>query len=607
MSVLDFSEFLDILDDNELEEVPVDIDTFINGEDYLNEKDFVLSDEQRRALQASTQIYRKETLYRFLSPQEAEDRWKQTCREVTLMWGKGSGKDEISAISACYLVYLLLCLKNPAKYYGKPEGDAIDILNIAINSTQALNVYFKKVAKYIKKSPWFVGKYATKPGSTDPATAGQFNFNKEISLYAGHSEREAWEGYNLFMVVLDEISGFALESASPNGKSAEDIYNMYRASVDSRFEEFGKVLLLSFPRFKGDFITQHYEESVKSKQTRMRSYTFKIDPDLPDGTEGNHFTIEWEEDYDLHYHLPNIYCNRRPSWEVNPTKTIDGYMSSFFRNKPDALGRFACMPAEAIDAFFKDKQKIEDAFIMENGVDEDGRFKEWMMAEADKEYYVHVDLARKHDNCAVALAHVDSWRKNNFNGILSQEVPVVYVDAVRWWTPTKEKNVDFAEVREYIVSLQKRGFNIKFVSFDQWESDDMRKYLEERGMETQKLSVAKKHYQDMAMAIGEHRIVGPQIQLLIKELLQLRIMNDNKVDHPRTGSKDLADATCGAIYNAIVNAKRPGNTTIEIETFTTTREVPNILSKKKDDAIRKPDVSSMPEDLAEFLGSMKLL
>jgi hypothetical protein len=54
------------------------------------------------------------------------------------------------------------------------------------------------------------------------------------------------------VVVLDEIDGFAESSAmGAVGKSAAGIYDMYRASVDSRFPKFGKVLALSFPRYKG--------------------------------------------------------------------------------------------------------------------------------------------------------------------------------------------------------------------------------------------------------------------------------------------------------------------------------------------------------------------
>ena len=57
--------------------------------------------------------------------------------------GKGSGKDFSSTVGCAYLVYKLLCLKDPSRYFGKPTNDAIDIMNVAINAQQAKNVFFK--------------------------------------------------------------------------------------------------------------------------------------------------------------------------------------------------------------------------------------------------------------------------------------------------------------------------------------------------------------------------------------------------------------------------------------------------------------------------------
>jgi hypothetical protein len=56
----------------------------------------------------------------------------------------------------------LLCLKDPARYFGKPSGDAIDLINVAINAQQAKNVFFKGFKTKIEKSPWFAGKYECK-------------------------------------------------------------------------------------------------------------------------------------------------------------------------------------------------------------------------------------------------------------------------------------------------------------------------------------------------------------------------------------------------------------------------------------------------------------
>jgi hypothetical protein len=41
---------------------------------------------------------------------------------------------------------------------------------------------------------------------------------------------------------------------------------------------------------------------------------------------------------------------------------IDDFKVAFYKNPSDALGRFAWLPAEAIDAFFKSREKIESAF-----------------------------------------------------------------------------------------------------------------------------------------------------------------------------------------------------------------------------------------------------
>lgn len=554
-----FDDFLQALDGDEFDEIPVSIEEFTTSDRYLSLPP--LSEYQYQCIKAMTQIYKKDTLVTVFGEEDGLKRYKQTCNEVILQLGKGSGKDYMSTVAVAYLVYLLLCLKDPAKYYGKPPGDAIDIINIAINADQAKNVFFKGFRKRIEDSPWFQGKYSV--------TAQAVAFDKSVTCHSGHSERESWEGYNVICVILDEISGFSMESTTGNdqSKTAQAIYDMYRASVDSRFPDYGKVILLSFPRFKGDFIQQRYDSVIADKDVIIREHEFKIDEELDDSIQENKFTIQWEEETINAYRFPRMFALKRPTWEVNPTRTIDDFKRSFFTNPVDALSRFACMPPESVDAFFKSRDKIETCFNQTyNGVDEFGRFYDFFKPQEDKEYFIHVDLAQKHDHCAVAMAHIDRWV--HIKSFLNHEVvsPVAMVDCVRWWTPTADKSVDFSEVKQFIVDLRSRGFNIKKATFDRWQSHDIQSELRMIGINTETLSVGKKHYDDMAMLVGEERIVGPRIQLLIDELLQLRIIRD-KVDHPRKGSKDLSDAVCGALYNSIIGTKREAKE-VEIEVHT---------------------------------------
>jgi hypothetical protein len=595
----DFSDFLDVLDGDEFEEQPVTIEEFVTSVNYLGLPP--LSAYQYTMIKAMTQVYKKDTLIRWLGEEEGEKRWKQTCNEVIFQLGKGSGKDYTSTVAAAYITYLLLCLKDPAVYYGKPPGDAIDILNIAINAQQANNVFFKGFKQRIEKSPWFVGKYNPKAGSIE--------FDKSITVHSGHSEREAWEGYNVIVVVLDEISGFALENTTGHdqAKTAQSIYDMYRASLTSRFPDFGKLILLSFPRFKNDFIQQKYEEAIATKETVIKTHEFILNEDLPADDPGNKFSIQWEEDHIIAYKVPKVFALKRPTWEINPTRVIEDFKIDFYKNAEDSLSRYACMPPDAVDAFFKSREKIEAGFNNPNlAVDGTGRFAEWFKPLDDKEYFIHVDLAQKHDHCAVSLAHVEKWVNMKVGNEYAQTAPVVVVDAVRFWTPTASKSVDFTDVKDYILSLRQRGFNVKLTTFDRWNSHDMMQQLRGYGMNTELLSVAKKHYEDMALIVAEERVKGPRIDLLIDELLQLRIMRD-RVDHPRKGSKDLADAVCGSIYNAIIHSKREKNREVEIHTYgELVRD--NYLEEEKqrvDNLIKPP--RRMPQELAEALGSIEVI
>jgi hypothetical protein len=557
---IDFSDFLEALEKNNFLEEPVDVRTFTTSNDYLGLPP--LSEYQYTLAECMSQIYKQEDLIALMGEEAGKDHYKRyTKQEVILMCGKGSGKDHTSTVGTAYLVYKLLCLKDPSKYFGKPSNDAIDIINVAVNAEQAKNVFFKGFKSKIEHSPWFAGKYEAKVNGIE--------FDKAITVYSGHSERESAEGLNLVLAILDEISAFAMEGAGGNdqGKTADNLYKAFRGSVDSRFPDYGKVILLSFPRYKGDFISQRYDDVIAEKETKIRSHEFVINPELSEEDSSNRFSVEWEEDHILSYKLPGIFALRRPTWEMNPTRRIEDFKKAFFDDAPDALMRFACMPSSSSDAFFKSREKVERALSIRNPLDTFRRFEETFTPNADIEYFVHADLAQKHDKCAVAIAHVDKWvNVKSFNDY-EQVVPVVVVDAIAWWEPKKEGPVDLSEVKNWIINLRRLGFHLGLVTFDRWQSFDIQQELKQVGIKTDTLSVAKKHYEDLAMLIYEERLAAPHIDILKEEMLELRIVSANKVDHPRKKSKDLADAMCGAVYNSIAYSQRNRMKEIEIHTY----------------------------------------
>jgi hypothetical protein len=590
-----FNDFLEVLKENHFVETPVDVRTFVQSPDYLGQP--LLSDIQYEIVEAMSQIYRKEDVMDIMGDVEGTKHFnKYTKNELILQLGKGSGKDFISTVACAYVVYKLLCLKDPAIYYGKPAGDAIDIINVAVNAQQAKNVFFKGFKTKIEKSPWFAGKYNAKADSIE--------FDKAITVYSGHSERESHEGLNLLMAVLDEISGFASEVISGNeqGKTADNIYKAFRGTVDSRFPDLGKVVLLSFPRYQGDFISQRYESVIADKETIERRHTFIMNEDLPHEDPGNQFQISWDEDTILQYKIPRVYAFKRPTWEVNPTRKIEDFKLAFYTDLGDAMMRFACMPTYSSDAFFKQIDKVEKCMNSRNPLDSFRRFDETFVPDPDKTYYIHADLAQKHDKCAVAIAHVDKWVNIQVIKDYEQVAPIVVVDAVAWWEPRAEGPVNLSEVKQWIMNLRRQGFNIGMVSFDRWQSFDIQNELQAVGIRTETVSVAKKHYEDLAMMIYEERVSIPRIPILLEEMSELKIMKGNRVDHPRKKSKDLADAVTGAVFGAISHTPKNNNTEIDVHTWSSSARV-----AERDRGMVELSNPKMPDDVRDFLDGFNLI
>ena len=124
-----FNDFLEVLKENQFEEKPVDAKTFVESSDYLGQPP--LSSIQYDIVEAMSQIYKREDLQELYGSVEGARYYdKYTKNEIILQLGKGSGKDFTSTVACAYIVYKLLCLKDPARYFGKPSGDAIDLIKL---------------------------------------------------------------------------------------------------------------------------------------------------------------------------------------------------------------------------------------------------------------------------------------------------------------------------------------------------------------------------------------------------------------------------------------------------------------------------------------------
>lgn len=559
---IDFEDFDRLLKNEDLNDEPVPIQRFVTDKKFLGLPP--LSDIQLEIARRITQILKPETLVQLMGEQEGLEYYQQyTVNEVICQLGKGSGKDHVSRVSLAYISYLLHCLRDPLGYYGKANGVYIDLVNLAVNAKQAQQVFFDPLKNLLLSSPW-----ANDVGF-EPRVQEIFWFDRPVRMFSGHSEAEGWEGYEVLTVVLDEISAFKtdveLKGQLRNKGSASEIYEMARASITSRFPSVGKVVLLSFPRFKGDFIQQRYKSVIDDL---VEHGGVMLDEKL--GNTGA-------------YREATSWCLKAATWDVNPTRHREEFENEFRRDPIMARARFMCEPPEMVDAYFRDPESVRNAFrYKEDPMDEEGRFKTWFNGTDTHARYIHVDLGLKRDRAALCMVHCPGFKKiKTLGGV--ENLPVIEMDYLQSWKAEDNSEIPFAEIRATISDLTRR-FTVVSVTFDQWNSADMIQSLRSLNINADLHTVAKKDYDTLSTAIYDGRLRGYWNEILVEdELLKLKLINNTKVDHPTTGSKDLADSVAGAAFMCVSNLVSDFEIDIEI----LDEENYNIMYEDGDEEIMK--------------------
>jgi hypothetical protein len=201
---------------------------------------------------------------------------------------------------------------------------------------------------------------------------------------------------------------------------------------------------------------------------------------------------------------------------------------------------------DAIAAIFDDDCEI----LFEQK--EDGsfsRFKPGIKGREGELYFAHLDLAvnrLKGDKLGFAMGHPKGYIE--IDGI---EKPVIQIDIAMAVTAPPGGEIQFSDIKKMIYYLESLGFYFEKVTADSWNSVDMLQSLRNHGITSEILSVDKAidQYTMFKGAIYEERIMCHKYPLLKTELERLELVNGEKVDHPTGGSKDIADAVCGVVYN----------------------------------------------------------
>lgn len=498
----------DLLKTDFYDQIPVPFDTLLYDKRYLNLPK--LSQPQ----------------YNFLY--YLSDINPQTCQytRAFLEWGKGSGKDWISAQLGLIISYKLLCISDPYRFFLMPSDSHIDLLNVAYSAFQAENVYFEYLTTKLEQTEMFDDFGSTRAGRNC------IRFPKNINFYSGHSDQESWEGLNLFFAFADEISAFEADKEKRRIKrSAPKMWEMIDDSVDSRFPEIGKAVAASFPRYQKDYIEQLIEMAKAINAKRA---------------------AEGKKIY--------FWTSFGSTWDINLSKSRSMYDRKYELNPELARAKYECYPPMMVDAFYRYPEKVDNCIskAMFNPLDAMGRFRPNFVGNPLFNYYVGLDLSKNRDATGLVMGHVHEY--NGYNQ------PVLHYDLIKRYVARPGQEINFDGIRQDIYALQRRNFRIKLVSMDGYQSVDFMQILNKKRIKTALFSLdrdMKGHDTQKALIYdGRAKYYGDGDAIhFMNELKTLQLIQGRKVDHPEGGSKDLADAGAGMAYHACLD--RPSSVGVD--------------------------------------------
>lgn len=556
------------------DELPVPLGEWLASPEHMSLASEPLSQVQYDVIRHTEQIYTVETM-RMLAA-EVSLAWRPV-RMVNFVWmmvGKGGGKDRVAALTQIRLAYLLACLSSPQRYLRIGSTSKIHMLNTASSDGQAEQVFFAELKGLLGSNPWFRGRYSH--------VAKEVKYPKDVIAISGNSKEESQEGLNLLYGCLDEIDAFRtkaeLEKTARTSRgamlNADGIFEMMRTSGSSRFPQAFKVLGLSWPRYVGSFIWTKVHEGLADHALKGNACRTFVVPGVP-------------------------------TWEANPTKSRADFDAEFLENPELANAKYACKPPMSESPYIRNAvalasnlqaqhpcgfEPVHVSYRWGLPTEDDLEIRDvtweripgltprasWQAdIDIDPRFTctdgfpraIHVDTALAHDRCGVAMSHVRGFSSHVVRGVDEDGHPeetvvsrplvttdlITYFEAPAATGEHPKGEIELRWVRRLIFELIARGFPIRIVTYDGFQSADSLQLLRAHGVQAEYFSLDRKmDGYDTAKSVlysgGLHCYAHPLLEV---ELKALTIVNGRKVDHPPGGSKDLADAWAGSIYGAV--------------------------------------------------------
>lgn len=482
----------------------------------------------------------------------------------------------MACICQLYLLYRMLCLKDPYTYYGLMPMDKITFSMLNVNIETAKGVGWSKLQNMVQASPWFMEHGHINASKVDP----QWQPDKHIELIFGSSNNHVI-GRALFSNFSDELN-FTGTNIEKQKKKLLKLIAQIDARLKSRFAKGTFLPTLNILASSADAENAFLNDYINRKQKIESSTTLVInepqwvvrnDKGSPD--DPGAFWVAIGGKTLAHELLPinatdeDVEKYRAKGYQMIKIPPV--FREDFETNLDQALMDIAGVSSSVATKFISGARLTEiksnlyenpftkDIIEVGNAPDDYLQYANFFdlskVNEQDKArpLFMHLDMSLSGDKTGIAGVWIMGKKPTKEGEDPSKELYYKLAFSVSIKAP-KGYQVSFEKNRNFIRWLRDRGFNIKAISSDTFQSANLIQELKKDGFNTQIISVDRVNsehvclpYTYLKALIYEHKLVMySKCDLLTDELVGLERMSNGRIDHTIEGinSKDQADAFC---------------------------------------------------------------
>lgn len=558
---------------------PVDIETWLNEEFYSGPSSKQLYAYWKRAI-----------IKVFNSPTRINT--------VVITGSIGGGKTTAATYMFAYKIYELSCYFPPQALYSLMNDSKILFAYFNITKDIASQVGFGQLRDLIDSIPYFQTIFRR----NDKINSMLEWKDSKMYVKSASSPNDVL-GMNLIAFFMDEANFFKGDGTSNTGSSLNDVkskarqlYNSVRARGKSRFVvnniDFTFSIIVSSSMYESSFTEEIIKETqgdpsviifdaklwdVKNPEnySKERFIVFSgnelIDPIICKSVADVNYIREYYKLPKSNASTPREAIQDIKDYEIRKKliEIPENFRKEFEGNIIQALQDIAGVPVSALGKLFSNRDAyvaaltdeespfLQDQIIVSTGANttiQDYFKPDWKPKDPTKKRFLHIDQSVSGDSTGAAQCYVDSVTYDN-SGLPILNIAFDWM--IRINPPKPPHQIDLAKIRS-VIPWQEEHFGITYgmISYDTFQSYASVQDLDKSGYPVKFRSVEKdKPYLDLCDLYYQGRIKHYRNEWYEKELFNLNWYRaQGKVDHPPAkegGSKDLSDAVCGSVANAL--------------------------------------------------------